>query len=200
MLGEELAGWASFPERRDCRCNILDICSGLLHLRPFHTMSELQSHSPITEELAASPESPARDGQAARGSGASAGSTDMESTEISADFASEFAQAVCALFEGPLSELEFPGVGARSLALTRQKVRGADERLELARRELIAAEELAAAGQVELDSQCERALAYARVYAEDDEVLSAEIETIEAPRRGRGRKSASRTRKSRAND
>jgi hypothetical protein len=104
-----------------------------------------------------------------------------------------FDHAVLALFDGALSTIGFPGVdratlvdAARASNEAQLVVEAAERDLEHARREL--AERIA-----ELGKLTKRAVAYARVLAEDDATLAEQIEalaprTTEAPRTQRKRK------------
>jgi ABC-type transporter Mla subunit MlaD len=97
------------------------------------------------------------------------------------------------LFDGPLAELQFPD-------LDRETLRGAAAEVERLRAELSAALETVQAARSSLDAghaalveQVRRAHAYASVYAEGDEALSASLADIKletrklAPKKKRGR-------------
>ncbi|PRP99903.1 hypothetical protein [Enhygromyxa salina] len=102
-------------------------------------------------------------------------------------------QAVLDLFEGPLADIQFPD-------LDRETLREVAGEVERRRAELCAALETVQAarnnlddGQAALLEQVRRAHAYASVYAEGDEALSAALADIKldarklAPKQKRGR-------------
>jgi len=91
-------------------------------------------------------------------------------------------QSLLELFAQELSELKFPDVDGRALEGAAQSLRGAaaeveraEAALEAARRAKLEAEEL-------LVGKSQRALAYARVYAEDQPELLAKLDAIALPR------------------
>lgn len=104
-----------------------------------------------------------------------------------------FEHAVLELFEGPLSTIGFPGVdrttlvdAARIAVEAQLVVESAERDLEHARREL-------GERATELGKLARRAVAYARVLAEDDAALAEKLEslaprTAEAPRATRKRR------------
>lgn len=102
-------------------------------------------------------------------------------------------RAVLDLFDGPLAQVAFPD-------LDRETLREAADDVERRRLELSAALETVQAARTNLDAghgalleQIRRAHAYASVYAEGDEALSAALATIKldtrklAPKKKRGR-------------
>jgi hypothetical protein len=91
-------------------------------------------------------------------------------------------QAVLELFEGPLSELRFADIDAaalRRLAADVETAAGEVDAQQLALTRLRAALD---EKQEQLLTQAQRALAYARVYAENDDALSARLAAIHFPR------------------
>ena len=92
-----------------------------------------------------------------------------------------FEHAVLALFDGALSTIGFPGVDratltdhARAVSDAQLVVEAAERDLEHSRRELTER-------SAELGKLVRRAVAYARVLAEDDATLAAQLEAL-APR------------------
>lgn len=109
-----------------------------------------------------------------------------------------YEHAVLELFEGPLAKVSFPGIDAAVLEdaaeATRRAelvVEAAERSLEEARRELH--ERASALGKL-----ARRAVAYARVLAEDDTDLAERLDAI-APRAGEAAKTP-RKRKPRADE
>lgn len=98
-------------------------------------------------------------------------------------------QAVLDLYEGELGDLKFPDLDQAVLqeaALIVHEKAEAQARAEAA---LLSAREALQESQEALLHRCQRAMAYARVYAEDNAELLARLEGIELPRSGRARSS-----------
>lgn len=91
-------------------------------------------------------------------------------------------QAVLDLFEGPLQEVRFADVDAPALARLTQEVEASAAELAAQEAALETLRRNLAERQEQLLSVAQRALAYARVYAEADEALSAQLAAIQLPR------------------
>lgn len=96
--------------------------------------------------------------------------------------------AVVALFEGPLAEHAFPGADWVTLSELEEAVigaradtDGARAALVRAQESLVASERALVAHEAKLLARAHRALAYARVYAEDAPELASAIRAIELP-------------------
>ena len=94
-------------------------------------------------------------------------------------------QTVLALFTTSLADVRFADVDAEQLARLASDVEAAAETVAAAQATLDAAREALQDRQDALLHQAQRALAYARVYAESDESLSARLEAISLPRAAR---------------
>jgi hypothetical protein len=111
-----------------------------------------------------------------------------------------FARDVLALYVRELSDVRFPDLDRQSLEASAAALRLAQEGAEAQRRALIDAEEAVAQQEAALLAQAQRALAYARIYANGNAKLSAQVDAIAPPgqaaaedtavprRRGRARK------------
>lgn len=108
---------------------------------------------------------------------------------------------VVELFRGPLQGVRFPDLDRDVLELAELEVLEAQLAFEEAERSLEAARVELAARTAALSARCDRALAYARVYAQSDEALRAEVDALASPprapspelparKRGRPRKAA----------
>lgn len=102
-----------------------------------------------------------------------------------------------ALFEAELPEVQFPGVDAQRLRTLADAVQDAAATLEEADRQANDARRAHAQARAALVSAAERGAGYARVFASDNEVLSARLSELTlgvAPKRKtppkRGRKAA----------
>jgi hypothetical protein len=98
-------------------------------------------------------------------------------------------QSVLELFKGPLAELRLADVDAKGLESLAAEVEAAatavqEQEAHLAELRLALSER-----QEALLSLAQRALAYARVYAESDEALSEKLNAISLPRATKPRKS-----------
>jgi hypothetical protein len=94
-------------------------------------------------------------------------------------------QEVLDLFEDQLSPVTFGGLETRVLAAAAENVRAAAGALAIAEAAAEAARAVLAERHEELAQKAQRALAYARIYAEDDQALLDKVEAIVLPRAGR---------------
>jgi hypothetical protein len=98
-------------------------------------------------------------------------------------------QAILDLFNTALSDVRFADLDAKTLARLASEVRAAAEVTLSAQAALASARDALQERQEALLQQVQRAVAYARVYAETDEALAERIDAIALPRparRGRG--------------
>ena len=101
-------------------------------------------------------------------------------------------------FRAELASVQFPGVDANVLDAASARVTAASEAVRRAEAELDAARATLQAAQDEAAQKAQRALAYARVYAQDDAALLARLDELASPpvptpaprRRGRPPKSS----------
>ena len=100
-------------------------------------------------------------------------------------------QALLDLFTTSLADVRFADVDGQALARCATEVESAAEAVALAQSALDAAREALQQKQDALLQRAQRALAYARVYAEGDETLSGRLDGVSLPRP---------TRRSRAED
>lgn len=91
-------------------------------------------------------------------------------------------QSLLDLFASELSELKFPDVDAEALEHAAQKVRDAALQVERAEAALDAARRSQLEVEEQLVGKAQRALAYAKVYAEEAPELLAKLEAIALPR------------------
>lgn len=98
--------------------------------------------------------------------------------------------AVLGLFDDELRGLRFPDVDQAVLREAAARVQAQAEVVAQAEAALHAAREVLAECQDGLVHRCQRALAYARVFAEEDRELSRRLETIALPRAGRAARPA----------
>ena len=94
-------------------------------------------------------------------------------------------QEVLDLFEDQLAPVTFGGLETRVLTAAAENVRAAAGALAAAEGAAEAARVALAERQEELAQKAQRALAYARIYAEDDPALLDKVEAIVLPRAGR---------------
>jgi hypothetical protein len=94
-------------------------------------------------------------------------------------------QEVLDLFEDQLAPLTFGGLETRVLTSAAETVRLAADALVAAEAAAEAARAVLAERQDELAQKAHRALAYARIYAEDHPPLLEKVEAIALPRAGR---------------
>lgn len=97
-------------------------------------------------------------------------------------------QAVLELFQGPLAAVRFADVDASTLATAAQEVERAGLAVAAQEAELARLQQGHAEQQEALLLLAQRALAYARVYAEHDEALSDQLNRITLPRAPKPRK------------
>ena len=100
-------------------------------------------------------------------------------------------QSVLELFKGPLSSVRFADIDAAGLATAATEVEAAASEVESQRAALSELEQGLAQRQEALLVLAQRALAYARVYAENDEPLLEELNRISLPRAAKARKPGS---------
>ena len=108
-------------------------------------------------------------------------------------------QSVLELFQGPLANVRFADIDAAGLAKLAAEVEAAGAEVEQQEQRLTELRQLLAQRQEALLALAQQALAYARVYAENDEALLEELNRIALPRpasraakpRTQGRASAS---------
>ncbi|KIG13552.1 hypothetical protein DB30_07940 [Enhygromyxa salina] len=102
-------------------------------------------------------------------------------------------RAVLDLFDGPLAEIQFPDLDRETLREAADEVERRRASLSEALETVQAARNSLEAGQGKLLEQVRRAYAYASVYAEGDEALTAALADIKldarklAPKKKRGR-------------
>lgn len=94
-------------------------------------------------------------------------------------------QALLDIFATSLADVRFADVDARALAALAAQVTSAAGTVATAQAALEGALEALQREQDTLLQQAQRALAYARVFAENDEALSAQLEAITLPRGAR---------------
>lgn len=99
-------------------------------------------------------------------------------------------QAVVALFRGPLQNVRFADIDAAGLSNLAQEVEGAAAEVEAHEAKLAEQRQLLAQKLEALSALAQQALAYARIYAEGDEALTAELNDIALPRASKPRKAA----------
>jgi ElaB/YqjD/DUF883 family membrane-anchored ribosome-binding protein len=102
-------------------------------------------------------------------------------------------------FRAELASVQFPGVDAKVLDAAAARIDAATETVRKAEAELDAARATLAAAQDDAQQKAQRALAYARVYAQDNPTLLARLDALSSPavpappaprRRGRPPKSS----------
>ncbi|MEW5848229.1 MAG: hypothetical protein AB2A00_05415 [Myxococcota bacterium] len=94
-------------------------------------------------------------------------------------------QALLDLFTADLKDLKFPDVDRDILEEAAARVREHAEQVAQAEAALAAAREKLAEHQEGLLQKCQRAMAYARVWAEENEELSQRLDAIALPRSAR---------------
>ena len=95
-------------------------------------------------------------------------------------------QTLLELFATSLADVRFADVDGHTLARFAADVEAAAETMTAAQAALDAAREALQDKQERLMQQAQRALAYARVYAENDATLSAQLDLVTLPRAARG--------------
>ena len=91
-------------------------------------------------------------------------------------------QAVLELFDGELSHLKFPDLDHAVLQAAAERVEEQAAMVRQAEATLLAMREALQDNLETLQHKCQRALAYARVYAEDSPELLSKLETVELQR------------------
>jgi hypothetical protein len=99
-------------------------------------------------------------------------------------------QAVLELFKGPLSDVRFADVDAAGLASLAAEVEGAASAVAQQEAQLNELRQTLAERQDALLLLAQRAVAYARVYAEHDEALTEQLASITLPRAAKPRKAS----------
>jgi len=99
-------------------------------------------------------------------------------------------QAVVTLFEGPLAGVRFGKVDAAELSKLAAEVATLAKELEQQEAKIVELKQGVIERQDALAVLAQQALAYARIYAEGDEELSAKLSEISLPRAAKPRKAA----------
>lgn len=99
-------------------------------------------------------------------------------------------QAVVDLFSGPLQGVRFADIDGEGLNNLATEVESLGNEVEALEAQLASYREALVLKQEALNTLAQQALAYARIYAESDEALSAELEEISLPRATKTRKAA----------
>ena len=94
-------------------------------------------------------------------------------------------QALLDVFSTSLADVRFADVDGQALARLAGEAQTAADLVATAQVALDAAKDALQERQETLLFQAQRALAYARVYAETDEALSAQLDAVSLPRAGR---------------
>jgi hypothetical protein len=94
-------------------------------------------------------------------------------------------QAILDLFDTALSQVRFADLDAKTLTSLAAEVRASAEIVVAAQAALTSAREALQERQDALLHQAQRAVAYARVYAENDEALGQRIDAIALPRQSK---------------
>jgi hypothetical protein len=94
-------------------------------------------------------------------------------------------QSLCELFTGELRDVRFPDVDGPTLATAVNAVHAAAAELARAEAVVEAARQALAESQDALLNRSQRALAYARIYAEENPALMARLEGLQLPRTAR---------------
>ena len=94
-------------------------------------------------------------------------------------------RALLEVFSTELSEVKFPDVDSEVLEEAASRVRAQADAVAKAQAALEAARQTLAEGQEALQQKGQRALAYARVFAEEDFDLSMKLEAISLPKGAR---------------
>jgi len=99
-------------------------------------------------------------------------------------------QAVLELFQGPLADVRFADVNAASLATSAAEVEAAASAVAELDAKLVELRQSLAERQEVLLQLAQRAVSYARVYAEHDEALTEQLARITLPRAAKPRKAS----------
>ncbi|MGA9523766.1 MAG: hypothetical protein WBV82_20055 [Myxococcaceae bacterium] len=94
-------------------------------------------------------------------------------------------ESLIELFRTELGEVRFPDVDGDSLSAAASEVRDASCEVVRAEEALAAAMRELAQRQDQLLQKSQRALAYARIFAEENPELLARLDTVQLPRAGR---------------
>jgi hypothetical protein len=97
-------------------------------------------------------------------------------------------QAVVSLFEGPLSGVRFADIDAAGLTKLAADVSRVQVEVEAHEAKLVELKQYLAQRQEALQALAQQALAYARIYAEGDDALTAQLNDISLPRATKPRK------------
>ncbi|HYQ15054.1 MAG TPA: hypothetical protein VEQ58_04840 [Polyangiaceae bacterium] len=97
-------------------------------------------------------------------------------------------QAVVALFRGPLHNVRFADIDSAGLGTLATEVEAAVAEVEAQEAKLVELRQALAQKQEALLGLAQQALAYARIYAEGDDALTAELNDISLPRAAKPRK------------
>lgn len=97
-------------------------------------------------------------------------------------------QSVVQLFRGPLAGVRFADIDAAGLTNLAAEVEGAAAEVEAHEAKLIELRQTLAQRNEALLALAQQALAYARIFAEGDDTLSAELNQIALPRPAKPRK------------
>jgi hypothetical protein len=101
-------------------------------------------------------------------------------------------QAVVALFRGPLQTVRFADIDAVGLSNLAAEAESAASEVEAQEAKLTQLRQALVQKQEALLGLAQQALAYARIYAEGDEALTAELNDIALPRATKPRKAAAK--------
>ncbi len=99
-------------------------------------------------------------------------------------------QAVLELFQGPLANVRFAEIDAQGLAAIAAEVESAGAAVTQQEAQLATLRQTLAERQDTLLLLAQRALAYARVYAEQDDALTQQLACISLPRAAKPRKTS----------
>ncbi len=97
------------------------------------------------------------------------------------------AQIVLDFFDNELAEVKFPDIDQEVLQQAAERVLALAEDQAKAEAALQVTREALQEGQDQLLSRCQRALSYAKVYAEEDPDLSRRLDAVNLQRPGRGK-------------
>src|SRR5688572_13539594 len=109
-------------------------------------------------------------------------------------------QSVLELFQGPLASVRFADIDAAGLAKLAAEVEAASEEVREQENQLGELRQALAQRQEALLALAQQALAYARVYAENDEALLDAVNRISLPRAAKPRKAPASAKASGARD
>jgi hypothetical protein len=101
---------------------------------------------------------------------------------------SQSLQAVVTLFEGPLSGVRFADIDAAGLSQLAAEVSRVQAEVETHESKLVELKQSLVQRHEALLSLAQQALSYARIYAEGDEALTAQLNDITLPRAAKPRK------------